>query len=66
MLSTKSTISQKLKITQKKTHELKNPFQNICRKTNLKKIRKIILDKLFFLQNNLTETSDEKFVQSKD
>ena len=26
---TKLTISQKLKIAQKKTHELKNPFQNI-------------------------------------
>ena len=30
LLNTKSTISQKLKIAQKKTHELKNPFQNIA------------------------------------
>ena len=28
MLNTKKTISQKLKIARKKTHELKYPFQN--------------------------------------
>ena len=46
MLSTKPTISQKLKIA-KKTHELKNPFQNIAHLLErffLQKILPIMID----------------------
>ena len=40
MLNTKSTISQKLKIAQKKTKQLKNSFQNIAYLLAVKNIKK--------------------------